>query len=74
MARFSVLLEACVLVPIALTDTLLRTAEAGLYRPMWSSTILDEMVAAIEKVHPELADGPARARAAAMNGAFEGSC
>ena len=44
MARFSALLDACVLVPITLADTLLRLAEAGLYRPLWSTTIIDEMV------------------------------
>lgn len=39
MARFSVLLDACVLVPITLADTLLHQAEAGLFRPLWSSRI-----------------------------------
>ena len=43
MARYSVFLDACVLVPIALADTLLRLAEAGLYRPLWSDRVLDEM-------------------------------
>jgi hypothetical protein len=27
---------ACVLVPVVLADTLLRVAEKGLYRPLWS--------------------------------------
>jgi hypothetical protein len=31
MARYTVVLDACVLVPIALADTLLRIAEHGLY-------------------------------------------
>lgn len=66
MARFRALLDACVLVPIALADTLLRLAEAGLYRPLWSETIIEEMVRAIESVHPELGDGRARRRADVM--------
>lgn len=68
------LLDACVLVPIALTDTLLRSAEAGLYRPLWSQRILDEMVAAIETVHPDLPVGAARKRAAVMDRAFGDAC
>ena len=45
-------LDACVLVPIALADTLLRIAEKGLYRPLWSDRILGETEAAIEEIHP----------------------
>lgn len=72
MARFSVLLDACVLVPVALADTLLRLAEADLYRPLWSQRILDEIISAIEEIHPDLAaDGRARRRVEAMDAAFE---
>jgi len=74
MARFSVFLDACVLVPIALADTLLRLAEADLYRLLWSERVLDEMVDAIEVVHPGLAAGSARARADAMQRAFDDAC
>lgn len=38
----SALLDACVLFPMYLRDTLLSTAEAGLYVPYWSQNILDE--------------------------------
>ena len=38
-----VVLDACVLVPGSLRDTLLRAAEAGLYRLCWSDRILDEL-------------------------------
>ncbi|GEM_PF-5994529 len=36
-------LDACVLVPSVVADTLLRCAEQGLYRPLWSAEILDEV-------------------------------
>lgn len=42
MSSFGVVLDACVLIPAALRDTLLRAALWGLYRPYWSETILDE--------------------------------
>lgn len=62
------------LVPIALADTLLRLAEADLYRPLWSELILDEMVSAIEEIHSDLAEGPARRRAEMMDRAFDDAC
>lgn len=71
MTRFSALLDACVLVPAALADTLLRVAELNLYRPLWSARILDETVAAIEEVHPDLPAGAARRRADRMDRAFQ---
>jgi predicted nucleic acid-binding protein len=50
--RYTALLDACTLVPIALADTLLRVAEKGLYRPLWSDRILTEAQEAIEEIHP----------------------
>ncbi len=38
-----IILDACVLYPAALRDTLLRAAAAGLYRPLWSAEILEEV-------------------------------
>ncbi|MEU8001106.1 PIN domain-containing protein [Catellatospora sp. NPDC049111] len=39
----SAVLDACVLVPSVLADTLLRCAEDEHYRPLWSAEILDEV-------------------------------
>lgn len=52
MSRYAGVLDACVLVPIVLADTLLRIAEKGLYRPLWSDRILREAQTAIEEIHP----------------------
>ena len=40
---FGVVLDACVLIPAALRDVLLRAAAAGLFRVHWSDDLLDEM-------------------------------
>ena len=43
-ADYRVLLDACVLIPMPLADTLLRMAEAPrLYLPRWSQAIMDEV-------------------------------
>lgn len=42
LAPFRVVLDANVLYPFSLRDTLLRAAEAGLYQLYWSDEILDE--------------------------------
>jgi len=75
VARFSAVLDACVLVPIAQADTLLYMAEAGLYRPLWSERILEETIRALETIHPDMREtGAARRRAAVMNQAFDDAC
>jgi len=43
-ADYRVVLDACVLIPMPLADTLLRIAEAPrLYLPKWSQTIMEEV-------------------------------
>ena len=68
MPRYTAILDACVLVPIALADTLLRVAEKGLYRPLWSDRILSEAQAAVEEIHPGIDAGK---RFAQMREAFD---
>jgi hypothetical protein len=44
------LLDACVLIPIRLTATLLWLAEAGLFEALWSDAILDEVERNLPKI------------------------
>jgi predicted nucleic acid-binding protein len=49
--EYTVLLDACVLVPMPLCETLLRLAEEpALYRPLWSKTILQEVGIALKRM------------------------
>lgn len=63
-----VVLDACALVPIRLATTLLWLAEAGLFQPLWSDQILDE----VERNLPKLGVEPAQAkrRVSQMRDAF----
>jgi predicted nucleic acid-binding protein len=71
VARYAVVLDACVLVPVALADTLLRIAERGLYRPLWSARIVDEEIDAIVEIHPGIPPEQVPRRFAAMDNTFE---
>jgi predicted nucleic acid-binding protein len=55
---FPALLDACVLIPIKLTDLLLRLAEADTYRLLWSQDVLDE----VERNLPKVGIAPDKAR------------
>ena len=43
MAMFPAFLDTCTLYGAYLRDSLLRLAEAGTYRPLWSADVLDEL-------------------------------
>lgn len=67
----SAVLDACVLVPTTLTDTLLRLAERDFYRPLWSDRIFDEVARAVGKIHPDIEEARIRLRLSMMDAAFE---
>lgn len=64
-----VVLDACVMVPISICDTLLRAAERGLYRLRWSEAILEELQRSLALKLP-LGDDRARRRVAAQRDYF----
>jgi hypothetical protein len=47
MAMFPAFLDTCTLYGAYLCDSLLRLAEAGTYRPLWSVDVLDELERAL---------------------------
>lgn len=53
-SRYTALLDACVLYPIAMADSLMSLATAGLFAAKWSSHIEDEWITALEDRHPDL--------------------
>lgn len=53
-ARYTALLDACVLYPIAMTDALMSLATAGLFAAKWSTKIEEEWIAALEQRRPDL--------------------
>lgn len=68
--RYTALLDANVLVPYTLTDVLMRLAEAGLYRPLWSTTILAEAEGTLNHLHPEIPSATLHHRLSAMGQFF----
>ena len=53
-ARYTALLDACVLHPMAMADALMSLASAGLYAAKWTRMIESEWMASIEKRRPDL--------------------
>lgn len=49
MTKLRVVLDACVLFPMYLRDTLLSAAEEDLYLPYWSQKIIDEVIGNLVK-------------------------
>lgn len=68
-APFPVMLDACVLYPFTLRDTLLRCAEADLYQPYWSERVLEEATRNLVK-DTILTEAKATRLTRAMNEAF----
>jgi predicted nucleic acid-binding protein len=62
-APFIVVVDANVLFPLTLRDTVLRAAAAGLYQLRWSKEILDEMERNLVSRNTMAADKAARLRA-----------
>lgn len=55
-ARYTAILDACVLYSIAQTDALLSLATAGLFSAKWSSRIEEEWMLALVQRRPDLKD------------------
>lgn len=53
-ARYTALLDACVLYPLAMTDALLSLATAGLYAAKWTTRIEAEWITALEDRRPDI--------------------
>jgi len=67
--HFPVFLDSCVLYPIVLTDTLLRIAEQSVFRPYWSSDVMEELQRNLELI-PQISPEMATRRIEQMNRAF----
>lgn len=68
---YRVVLDADVLFPASLRDTLLRLAEIELFDPHWSERILDEVKRNVLVSRKDITEADMDRLAAAMNGAFE---
>jgi len=53
-ARYTALLDACVLYPVAMTDALLSLSTAGFFAAKWTTRIEEEWIRAIERQRPDL--------------------
>lgn len=55
-ARYTALLDACVLYPLAMADSLMSLATTGLFAAKWTRCIEDEWMTSLEANQPELKD------------------
>ena len=53
-ARYTAVLDACVLYPVSVADALLSLAVAGLYAAKWTARIEQEWIVSLERQRPEL--------------------
>lgn len=67
---FSAFLDANVLVPVTLTDTILRCAERELFAPLWSRRVLEEASRAVLRIRPGLSPSRVEYRFACMHQSF----
>ena len=53
-ARYTALLDACVLYPLAMTDALLSLATTGFFAAKWTTRIEGEWMRSLERARPDL--------------------
>jgi predicted nucleic acid-binding protein len=53
-ARYTAVLDACVLYPLAMTDALLSLATAGFFAAKWTTEIEEEWIRSLEANRPDL--------------------
>jgi hypothetical protein len=66
-------LDANAIWSAALRDTLLRAAEAGLYSPLWTARILEEMARSLKEKRPDLSERAIDRTVARMLSEFNGA-
>jgi len=71
MARFTVVLDACVLYPAPLRDLLLELAGTQLFRAKWTDQIHDEWIASLLKNRPDIPAAKLQRTRDLMNTAVE---
>ncbi len=67
---FTAFLDADVLFPVGLRDSLLWIAALDVYSPRWSADVLEEMRRKVLDRHPQIPAGDMEAMIADMRGAF----
>lgn len=73
MSTWVACLDACVIVPVGLCDTLLTIADAGIYRPVWSDEIFGEVRRTVARIRPGIPPADLEDRLQAMDVTFRGA-